>query len=162
MCVRVVSFPDGMNKTLNRIIEFLHFLKLTCLSWPRKTSDSGRWGGGDSVLREKYWQNFPLNCHSAHTIQKPPAFHRKTALKVFGKHFHLATSWHFPSTHRMQIAQNQQKKTKRNRARIGVGRWKSGRATQREQLKQTFGASGRGLIGLSIISRCGKKFLARR
>jgi len=25
-----------MNKTLNRIIEFLHFSKLTCLSWPKR------------------------------------------------------------------------------------------------------------------------------
>jgi len=52
---------------------------------------------------------------------------------VFGKHFHLATSWHLPSTHRMQIAIARPENPKKGAA---AEKW-AGRATQREQLKQT-------------------------
>lgn len=118
MCVRVVSFPDGMNKTLNRIIEFLHFLKLTCLSWPRKTSDS-EGDGGDSVLREKYWQNFPLNCHSAHTIQKPPRLPQKNRTQSVRQTFPLGNFLAFPidTSHA-----NCTKPTKKNEKKSGENR----------------------------------------
>lgn len=160
--MRVVSFPDGMNKTLNRIIEFLHFLKLTCLSWPRKTSDSGGWGGFGS--KGEILTEFPIELPFCTHHSKTPRLPQKNRTQSVRQTFPLGNFLAFPidTSHANCTKPTKKKKTKRNRARIGVGRWKSGRATQREQLKQTFGASGRGLIGLSIISRCGKKFLARR
>jgi len=84
-------------------------------------------------LKMAVWRVFHWTVIFRKPPPPPPHSPGKTALKVFGKHFHLATSWHLPSTHRMQIAIARPENPKKGAA---AEKW-AGRATQREQLKQT-------------------------